>query len=124
MKWLDLLSRLAQLALGPWVQRLVQDLDRWRWQMFQSCLLLLLAAASGLTVLLLVALLVTLMFWETYRLEALGALALGYAVLTAGMVRRASRLMMPLPGRSSPGQSSGPACGACPACPRSGSGGG
>jgi uncharacterized membrane protein YqjE len=89
MKWWDLVWRLAQLALG----QAVQELERWRWHMLQSLLMVMLAAVCGLTVLLLAALLTLLTFWETHRFEALWALVLGYALLAAWLVRRAGRLM-------------------------------
>ena len=89
MKWFDLLWRLAQVAMGS-VQ---QELERWRWQLFQSLLLVLLTAVCALAVLLLAALLVVLTYWETHRLEALWSLLLVYSLLAVWMLRRAGRLM-------------------------------
>jgi uncharacterized membrane protein YqjE len=94
MKWFDLVWRLVEVALGQWVQDLTQDLARWRWRMFQSLLMVMLASLCGLAVLLLVAVLVVLAYWDTHRLEALSALVLVYTVLAAWMVRRAGRMMI------------------------------
>lgn len=113
MKWFDLAWRLVEVALGQWVQDLMQDLARWRWRMFQSMLMVMLASLCGLAVLLLVAVLVVLVFWDTHRLEALSILVLVYAVLAAWMVRRAGRIMI-LPLALSPSRQDGrDTCAAC-----------
>ena len=117
MKWWDLLSRLVQAAIGQWAQSLLRDLAHWRWQLFQCLLLAMLASVCGLIVLVLVALLVALAFWDTHRLEALGALVLVYALLTAGTIRRAARLMAPAADSFSSGRSHCPACRGCPSRP-------
>lgn len=114
MKWWDLLSRLAQAAMGQWAERLARDLEFWRWQLFQSVLFVMLASVCGLSVLMLVAVLVALTFWDTHRLEALGVLVLVYTVLTAGLVRRAARCMAPPMGPSAGRRSPCAACGGSP----------
>ncbi len=112
MKWIDLLWRLVQVAVGPFVQELKQDLARWRWWLFQSLLLTLLASMCGLVVLLLVALLVVMAYWDTHRLEALSGLVLAYTALAAWMVWRARHLMILPSGASSSGRDERePCCG-------------
>lgn len=113
MKWIDLLWRLVQVALGQWER----DWARWRWQLLQSLLLVMLAAMCGLAVLLLAATLVMLMYWDTHRLEALCALVLAYAWLAVWMVRRAARQMHLTSGASSFRREDGNTCGDC--APRS-----
>jgi uncharacterized membrane protein YqjE len=87
MKWLDLLWQLGQGA----VWNVVRQLEQWRWQLMRSLFLVLLAAACGGVVLLLVAGLVLLQFWDTHRHEALWLLLLGYALMGGWLMQRAGR---------------------------------
>lgn len=87
MRWLDLVWRLAQLSLA----RATLQASRWRWRLFQSLVCLLLAAICGLAVLLLVAALALMLYWETHRHAVLAGLLLVYAMLGAWFMRRAAR---------------------------------
>lgn len=89
MKWFDVLWRLGEGAL--W--NMTRQLDRWRWQLLQSLLLVLLAAVCALAVLLLAAGLALLTFWDTHRYEVLWALLLAYGALALGLVRHAGRMV-------------------------------
>ena len=89
MKWFDILWRLGEGA----VSNMTQQLDRWRWQLLQSLLLVVMAAVCGLAVLLLTALLALMTFWESHRYEALWILLLAYTAMTGWLVRRAGQLV-------------------------------
>jgi peptidoglycan biosynthesis protein MviN/MurJ (putative lipid II flippase) len=89
MKWLDLVWQLGEAAAST----LVQQGEQWRWQLLQSLLMIVLAAVCGLAVLVLVAGLALLQYWDTHRTEVLWVLLLGYAVLGVWLARRVGRVM-------------------------------
>jgi hypothetical protein len=105
MKWLDVLLQLGEGA--AW--NVVQQLDRWRWQLLQSLLMIVLAAVCGLVVLVLAACLALLAYWESHRFEILWLLMIAYAGLGLWLARRSAswgRRPLPIPAR----------CAACTSC--------
>lgn len=104
MKWLELVWQLGEAAAST----LVQQGEQWRWQLLHSLLMIVLAAVCGLAVLVLVAGLALLQYWDTHRTEVLWVLLLGYAILGVWLAHRVGR-GMPAPSR----QSRRERCGCC-----------
>ena len=89
MKWLELVWQLGEAAESTLVQRG----EQWRWQLLHSLLMIVLAAVCGLAVLVLVASLALLQYWDTHRTEVLWVLLLVYAGLGVWLARRVGRGM-------------------------------
>jgi uncharacterized membrane protein YqjE len=89
MKWLELVWQLGEAAASS----LVQQGEQWRWQLLHALLMIMLAAVCGLAVLVLVAGLALLHYWDTHRTEVLWVLLLGYAGLGGWLARRVARVM-------------------------------
>lgn len=94
MKWMEILWQWVERWAHGALWEVMQQLEEMRWRLFQSLLMILLATACGWMALLLLAVLVLLVCWDSHRLEAISVLLLVYAATAVWMVRRAGRMAL------------------------------